>query len=503
MIHTIKIYSVCTVKVLSLAFLNSNLILPSNKKGLVPLKDRIRKTAIELTPCIHGARTAEIAEGSGKRADELIDFSVNLNPLGPPKLSRILENAYKTVGSYPDNRYPGFRKAAAEYLRIDPGNIVPGNGSSELIRLFAETVIEPGDRVIIPHPTFGEYEFQCRLFGAEVEHVEQSNITGIDPDGYKAVFVCNPNNPTGELIKREKILKLAKRCRDSETFLFVDEAFIELSDPAGTITKFASSNDFVIVLRSLTKTFAIPGLRAGFAVASPDFASLLNNIRLPWNLNSIALAAGEELLRNNRNYLGRSLELIGKERQWLYSKLGSIRGLKPYPSDSNFILIDTSGFLINAAEFTRGLLGHGIIVRDCASFGLTNHIRVAVRRRGENQKLIKAIASVISEWGRERAKREIGMALERGTAARSRLNCEYYPCHFEGQDCTFCFCPFYPCEDKRTGGELVQRPTGGSVWSCAKCSLIHEGEIAGRVLEALMKGRKIREVWELVMEPAL
>ncbi|MCX9012028.1 MAG: threonine-phosphate decarboxylase CobD [Candidatus Methanoperedens sp.] len=469
----------------------------------MPLKDRVRKAAIELTPCIHGARIEESAEDSGKSTAELIDFSVNLNPLGPPKLKRILENSYETVNSYPDNRYPGFKKAAAEYFNIAPENIVPGNGSSELIRLFAETVIEPGDRVIIPHPTFSEYEFQCRLFGAEIEHVEHSSITGLDPDGCKAVFLCNPNNPTGDLIKQEKILELAEICQNSETFLFVDEAFIELSDPKETIAKFASSNDFIVVLRSLTKTFAIPGLRAGFAVASPDIASLLNNIRLPWNLNSVALAVGEELLRNNKNYISRSLELIEKERQWLASKLSSIRGFKLYRSDTNFILIDTSGFLINAAEFTERLLKHGIIVRDCASFGLTNHIRVAVRRRSENQKLIKAVLNVISERGSELAEKEIGMALERGTAARSRLNCEYYPCHFEGQDCTFCFCPFYPCENKRTGGEFVQRPAGGSVWSCAKCSLIHEGEVAERVLEALMKGRKIGEVWELVVEPAL
>lgn len=469
----------------------------------MPLKDRIRRTAIELTPIIHGARIEESAEEAGKSTAELIDFSINLNPLGPPKLKRILENAYKAVNNYPDNRYPGFKKAAAEYLNVAPENIVPGNGSLELIRLFAETAIVPGDRVAIPHPTFGEYEFQCRLFGAEIEHAECSSITGLDPDGCKAVFLCNPNNPTGDLIKREKILKLVQRCQDSETFLFVDEAFIELSDPKESIAGLARANDFIVVLRSLTKTFAIPGFRAGFAVASPDFAELMNNIRLPWNLNSIALAVGEEILRNNKNYISRSLELIGKERQWLASKLSSVRGFKPYPSDSNFILIDASEFLINTAEFTERLLRHGIIVRDCTSFGLTNHIRVAVRRRSENQKLIKAVSNIISERGRELAEKEISMALERGTAARSRLNCEYYPCHFEGQDCTFCFCPFYPCENKRTGGEFVQRPMGGSVWSCAKCSLIHEGDIAGRVLEALMKGRKMKEVWELVMEPAI
>lgn len=470
----------------------------------MPLKDRVRKTAVELVPCTHGARVAESAEESGKKPDELIDFSVNLNPLGPPKLKRILTNAYESISSYPDNRYPGFKKAAAEYLNVAPENIVPGNGSSELIRLFAEAVIEPGDRVLIPFPTFSEYEFQCRLFGAEIEQVDYSSITELEPDDKcKAVFLCNPNNPTGKLLKREEVLQLAEKCAGLEVFLFVDEAFIELSDPEQSITAYAASNDFVIVLRSLTKTYAVPGLRIGFAVASRDFSCLLNNIRLPWNLNSYALEVGDYLLKNNKNYLDRSLELIKKERQWLESQLGAIRGFKPYPSDTNFILVDIRDFAINSAELEERILSHGIIIRDCTSFGLENHIRIAIRKRSENRKLIKAVSSVISEWGSELAEKEIGKALERGVAARSRIDCEYYPCHFEGQDCTFCFCPFYPCEDKRTGGELIQRPTGGTVWSCAGCRLIHEGEIVDKVLKALMKGKKIGEVWELVMEPAL
>ncbi|MDJ1423676.1 MAG: threonine-phosphate decarboxylase CobD [Candidatus Methanoperedens sp.] len=467
------------------------------------LYNRVRKTVMELTPCIHGARVSESAETSGKSIDELLDFSVNLNPLGPPELNKILSDAYRTINNYPDNRYPGFKKAAAKSLGAAPENIVPGNGSSELIRLFAEAVIEPGDKVVIPSPTFSEYEFQCRLFGAGIDHVDYSDITNIEPDNYKAVFLCNPNNPTGNLIRRDEVVQLAQRCSRSGAFLFVDEAFIELSDPEESITRLAALDDFVIVLRSLTKMYAVPGLRIGFAVASPDFAKLLESIRLPWNLNSIGLAVGEHLLGCSQDYIERSLELIRKEREWLISRLSAVRGFKLYPSDTNFILIDARDFLMNSTELANRMLRQGIIIRDCTSFALENHIRVAVRKRSENQRLIRAFTNVISEWGSELAEKEIGMALERGAAARSRLNCEYYPCHFEGQDCTFCFCPFYPCENKKTGGEFVQRSTGGIVWSCARCNLIHKGEIADRVLKELMRGRKIKEVWEIVIEPDL
>ncbi len=481
----------------------NTLIFPSNKKGHVHINNRVRKNAFDIVPCIHGARISESARASGKSSDDLLDFSVNLNPLGPPNLKSILSNACKSINNYPDNTYLDFRTAAADYLKVSHTSIVPGNGSSELIRLFAETVIEPGDKVIIPSPTFGEYEFQCRLFGAKIEHVDINEIMNIFPLDCKAVFLCNPNNPTGKLLPRKEVLSLAEKCASSQVFLFVDEAFIELSDPDESIADFAANNDFVIVLRSLTKTFAVPGLRIGFAVASFDLAQLMNNIRLHWNLNSIAATVGETLLKDNRDYLKRSLELLKSEREFLSSRLGAIRGFKPYHSDTNFILIDIREFFLSSAELTERMLLKNIMIRDCGSFGLENHIRVAVRKRSENTKLLTAFSHVITDWGNELAKKEIGKALVRGVAARSRIDCEYYPCHFEGQDCTFCFCPFYPCENSKTGGELIQRSTGGSVWSCAGCKFIHRGDIAENILKELMGGKKIKDVWKSIMEPVL
>ncbi|CAG1002163.1 MAG: histidinol-phosphate aminotransferase [Candidatus Methanoperedens nitroreducens] len=482
---------------------SSTLIFPSNKKGIVPLNNRVRKNVFGLVPCIHGARLSESARTAGKTTQELLDFSVNINPLEPPKLRSILSAACKDINNYPDNRYPGFKKAAADYLKVSSENIVPGNGSSELIRLFAETVIEPEDKVIIPAPTFSEYEFQCRLLGARIENVNYDDILNTDIDNCKAVFLCNPNNPTGKLLDRKQVRLFAEKCSCAEVFLFVDEAFIELSDPRESIADVAACNDFVIVLRSLTKTFAIPGLRIGFAVASPVLADLMNKSRLHWNMNSIAAAVGENLLKCNQDYINRSLELLKKERKWLTSKLAGVRGFKPYPSDTNFILIDLREFGLSSADLTGRMLRHGIIIRDCASFNLENHIRVAVRKRNENRRLIAGFLSVIKEWGSELAEKEIGKALDRGVAARSRIDCEYYPCHFEGQDCTFCFCPFYPCENTRTGGELIHRSTGGTVWSCAGCNLIHQGHIAEKVLKELMSCKKIKDVWKHVMEPVL
>ncbi len=381
-------------------FLSSTLIFPSNKKGIVPLNNRVRKNVFDLVPCIHGARLSESARTAGKTTQELLDFSVNINPLGPPKLRSILSAACKDINNYPDNRYPGFKKAAADYLGVASENIVPGNGSSELIRLFAETVIEPLDLVIIPAPTFAEYEFQCRLLGARIENVNYDDLLNTNIDNCKAVFLCNPNNPTGKLLDRKEVLLFAEKCTRAEVFLFVDEAFIELADPGESIADVAAYNDFVIVLRSLTKTFAVPGLRIGFAVASPVLAGLMNNIRLHWNMNSIAAAVGEDLLADNQDYINRSLGLLKKEREWLTSKLASVRGFKPYPSDTNFILVDIREFGLSSLQLTERMLRHGIIIRDCASFDLENHIRVAVRKRSENRTLIAAILARYKRMGK-------------------------------------------------------------------------------------------------------
>jgi len=210
-----------------------SLIFLCTKLEPVPIKNRVRKSAIELTPCIHGAKIHESAELSEKNPCDLLDFSVNINPLGPPKLKKLIASAYDSISNYPDNRYPNFKKAAACQLKVLPENIVPGNGSSELIRLFAETVIEPGDKVLIPSPTFGEYEFQCRLFGANIENIANDSIINANINGYKAVFLCNPNNPTGKLTKRSDVIKLAEKCASSEVFL--NSSFVVFSSSLSAI----------------------------------------------------------------------------------------------------------------------------------------------------------------------------------------------------------------------------------------------------------------------------
>ena len=489
----------------------------------LPLKRDIQN----LTQCTHGGLIKKTAQKHGILEQEVLDISASLNPLGTPfeypvtdpylNLQDVLQKAIEKIDQYPDNRYMEFRNAAACFvgMGVKSDNIIPGNGSSEVIRLVAECVIEKDDIVLISQPTFAEYEQQCRIFGANILYTKQEDITNITDDlleKARILFVCNPNNPTGTLIPRKDMLVLAKRCEINKTLLFVDEAFIELSDPKQSIADVAAENDYVFVLRSLTKSFAIPGIRIGFGVASLKMAEKLGAARLPWNLGSVPDMVGTELLSMgggcNSQYLIDSRDLIKKEREYLTERLLNIRGLSPLPSSVNYILINVSDFLMDSVELTQRLASHGILIRDCSSFySLDNdYVRIAVRTRDENDRFIKMFGEVLNEWGKQHAEEELKNTLEAAAKGihSGRDTCEYYPCHFEGQDCTFCFCPFYACEDERTGGKWVERSTGGKVWSCVDCHIMHDPKVAQRILDILMeKGdteENLKIAWEQVVK---
>lgn len=490
----------------------------------VPLREHL----LALKPCLHGGLIQETSETYGIPESEILDFSANFNPLGNPfeypesglNFGDIIEESIGKLLEYPDNRYVEFREAAARFvgLGVTPHNIIPGNGSTEIVRLVVECVVEKGDTVLLPWPTFGEYEMQCRVMGAEPVYPAQDEVDTLSDemlDKAKILFICNPNNPTGKLRSRDELKALAERCRGHKTLLYVDEAFIELADPSQSVADLPADNNYVFVMRSLTKDFAIPGIRMGFGIASPDMADILNTARLSWNLGAIANTTGIALLNIEDGidspYLKKAREMILKEGETLKAKLDRIRGFEAGEVNVNFIFVNISKFMLNSSELAARLAARGVLIRDCVSFhGLgKDYIRVAVRTEKENDRLIAAIGEVITEWGREQAKNELQHVIEKASeeGIGGRKTCEYYPCHFEGQNCTFCFCPFYPCENEKTGGKWIKRSRGGRVWSCVDCHLVHKTEIAQKVLDCLMQegdtDELVKVAWKQVMEPIL
>ncbi len=501
--------------------------------GQNPLKKHIQS----FQSCLHGGLIKESAEKCGLSEDEILDFSANLNPFKTPfdhpeyglDFLKLAAESYPDTYNYPDNRYLRFREAAAAFLnsgissdvRLTKENIIPGNGSTEIIRLFCQCVLNDGDKVIIPYPTFGEYEIQCRIQNAEIVYIPQEKIETITAEelteiGAKILFICNPNNPTAVLRTREELTHLAERCEKSETVLFMDEAFIELSDPEQSVCDLVAGSKFIFVMRSLTKCFEIPGIRLGFGAAHPEIAGALNNARLSWNLSPLQENVGAALMGMdggvNSDYLKKSRELILKEANFLKEELSKIWGFKPGDATTNFLLVDISERTVKSTELVERFAKNGILIRNCISFhGLgEDYIRIAVRTRPENEKFIKTISVVFDEWAKDFADSELKSALtthKQGLQQNKRETCEYYPCHFEGQDCTFCYCPFYPCGDERGGGKYIQSSKGGQVWSCVDCYIPHIPSVVERMMEGLMEEGETEEIlkkeWNEIILPIM
>jgi threonine-phosphate decarboxylase len=336
--------------------------------------NRIRKSFAMAGACQHGGLVQEAASILGA---EPLDFSANINPLGSPPLKELFLEELAHIGHYPDNSYCNFRRAAAKFVDVDMECIVPGNGSSELIRLFAECCFEEGDKALVPTPSFGEYTNQSLLAGATVKQVKIGNdglplLAKEDLAAAKLLFLCNPNNPTGRLLSAEQVIDLADRCEERETFLLVDEAFIELSEPEESVAIHAPHREFLFVMS------------LGFGVTNAELAGILNLARIPWSIGSLAAAAATYLL-GCEEHLVQSRRVIKEELAWLEAALQRL-GLRPVPSRVNFILVNIEPCGLASDVLAKRTMAKGVLVRDCQSFGLgKSYIRVAVRSRSENR----------------------------------------------------------------------------------------------------------------------
>jgi threonine-phosphate decarboxylase len=329
---------------------------------------------MKLTPekVIHGGIRKYLENKLGL---SLIDFSASVNPF-PPFVAWSPEDIL--LESYPDDTYTLLKERIGQIFHRSPAEIAVGNGSIELIRSFCNSVLEPGDQVSIEHPTFGEYQYSARLAGAGCT---------TPPSSAKVRFLCNPNNPTGQLKSRHQMLEILDAVPKGG-YLFVDEAFIDLADPAQSLVDSESSELFIA--RSLTKSFAVPGIRFGYGFGSPELVQRMEAVRSPWSVNVYA----EEFALQafcKFDQLEQSRVAIAQERFWLISQFQEMN-LPLDPSKANFLLVHLP---FPAKEMAERLIPRGILVRDCTSFGLPAEIRVAVRTRAENQILVEAIQACL------------------------------------------------------------------------------------------------------------
>ena len=353
-----------------------------------------RSELLQIPDAIHGALDFVELDRLGLAPEAVLDFSMNGNPYGPsPRVREAL--AQVPYERYPDREVLALRRVLAQHLDITPEQLLVGNGSTELVWLIALAFVRTGDPVVLVGPTFGEYTRAAILMGAHLHH-----YTAQPEEGFRVVpekitqllqqwqprlaFLCNPNNPTGTFVTPDLIAHWAAAWPG--TLFIIDEAYLSFTANAPSVLPGRRHN--VLVLRSMTKAYALAGLRLGYVVGSPNILAALQRARPPWSVNALAQAAGIAALQDTA-HLAACLERIAQAQHDLIVGLHALK-LPPVPSTTHFFLVRVG----NGAACRQALLGRGILVRDCASFGLPEYIRVATRRPEENARLLTALAEV-------------------------------------------------------------------------------------------------------------
>ncbi len=351
----------------------------------------------------HGAVGDEAARALSAHPDDFLDFSANINPLGPPAaaLAAGAKALRGEVGRYPDLHYPELRAALASYLEVSPEVVLPTNGGAEALFLAARTAAErPGRKAIILEPTFSEYVAAARAAGFDVVRVVarrpetdfRLDLAVLDEalenlGDAGLVFLCNPNNPTGDAVARQEVLQMARRVREAGAVLVVDEAF---ADFAPHLSVAPEVDEVLLVARSFTKFFAAPGLRLGCLVTS-DVARV-RAFQPSWSVNAVAEAAGIAAAGEAAFAEATLAEVTLRRRELLFA-LGRLPGITPYPGAANFLLVR------GPQGLPERLAQRGILVRGCEPFhGLgPEFFRVAVRGAKENERLVGTLRSVLLE----------------------------------------------------------------------------------------------------------
>lgn len=328
-----------------------------------------------------------------------IDFSSNITPLGTPKsVMRAIKKNVGSIADYPDADPPALLSDLGKYAGLPADNLVVGNGAVEIIYNFCHAFLSPKTQVLMPAPTFSEYEAASRLYNARISQFDTMNLSdSIDeflakiPDR-GCVFLCNPNNPTGSLLSKNDVLSIARRAEQASSLVLLDECFIEMAESGESVIGCVREHENLIVLRSLTKVFGMPGIRIGYAAAPTRITKILRRIRVPWSVNSLAQAAARAAVADP-SHLAKSRKIIQRESAYLRSNISRLEGFECLKSSANFILIRTTR---DSGTLQKALLARGILVRDCSSFrGLDSHyIRIAVRSRVDNRRLVLALEAI-------------------------------------------------------------------------------------------------------------
>lgn len=344
---------------------------------------------------IHGGYHGEEAN--------MLDFSININPLGmPPRIKNVLIESIDKLIEYPEIS----GKTAAEKLAADLGlaaeQLILGNGAIDLIYLYARTFRQ--HKAMIVGPTFNEYARAMSLYGVaecyEFTLLPQNDfqldvsdfLATVKVQAPEVIFLCNPNNPTGKLLPVEVINELIM-ATDSEILWFIDESFLDFTD-GDSCRSLVEKRPGIFVLNSLTKLFALPGLRLGYGYADQKTIKIMEQMKEPWAMNALALTAAAHVYEE-KGFIAETKDLIRSESARVYKALNAIEGIKAYSSAADFHLVEICQ--MTGKALNQELNQYHINVRTCVDFtGLEERfVRIAVKKKSDNDALIAAITKIM------------------------------------------------------------------------------------------------------------
>lgn len=359
-----------------------------------------------LTPAdhFHGSDLEIIEQVYGIKKESITSFSANVNPLGiSPKLRKALADHIDVITGYPDRNYTALRTAIASYVNCISDNIIVGNGSTELISLMIQ--IKNPKKAMILGPTYSEYEREISLGGgtslyyplkeSDNFQIKVNDFTKVLNEQIDLLVICNPNNPTSTAISQDDMRLILDCCKQNDIFVMIDETYVEFVPSQMSVTSVPLTGFYnnLIILRGVSKFFAAPGLRLGYAITgNQDLLKEINKKKNPWTINSLAEVAGK-LMFSDTDYIEKTRQLIFSERDHIIQVLSEIEGLKFYPPTANFILVKILKNGITSKDVFECAIKRGLMIRDCSTFPFLGkeYFRFCFMSPQKNQELLDCL----------------------------------------------------------------------------------------------------------------
>ncbi|MDA3846791.1 MAG: histidinol-phosphate transaminase [Vallitaleaceae bacterium] len=358
----------------------------------------------------HGSDIEKVEKFYHIKKEEIVNFSGNVNPLGLSALViSELKNHIELISAYPDRDYTSLRQVIAKYISVHPDQILVGNGSTELISLFIK-IIHPEKATIIG-PTYSEYEREIRIDGGRSisQALKEENDFKVDFESLKEdlaedtdlLVICNPNNPTSTAIEHAELRQILDYCLAHHIFVLIDETYVEFTDNPDNVTgsMFCETYTNLFIIRGVSKFFAAPGLRLGYAVTgNKELIHQMNSLKNPWTINSLAAYAGELMLQDT-DYINKTKALIKTEKNKFITILGSWTNVKVYAPSANFILVKIMDPTITAPMLFESLIKEKIMIRDASGFPFLNnkYFRFCINKPEENDLLIEHLKKLLNQ----------------------------------------------------------------------------------------------------------